>query len=277
MHPFDKAMILQPQPDGSFAGHTASDYQNMVGPYGGVTAAVMLRAVLNHPEVLGQPVSATVNFAGPVEAGPFRIRATPLRTNRSTQHWMVVQEQTDATGQTRISTTATVVTGLRRPQAWCGSDLPAPVFPPPDPEGEKLQISRALSGSVWFDRYSFTSVSGDCPTEWDGQESPDGITRLWVRDNPPRALDYCSLQCMCDVFFPRVLMRRRKFVPVGTVSMTTYFHADEALLAETADSHIQAQATGHEYRDGFSDHSAVFWNAQGHVLATTNQVVYYKE
>lgn len=34
---------------------------------------------------------------------------------------------------------------------------------------------------------------------------------------------------------------------------------------------------GHEYRDGFSDYSAVFWNAQGHVLATTNQVVYYKE
>lgn len=149
MHPFDQAMNLQPQPDGSFIGHTSSDYQNMVGPYGGITAAVMLRAVLNHPQLLGQPVSSTVNFAGAVAPGPFRIRATPMRTNRSTQHWFVVQEQTDASGQTHISTTATVVTGLRRPQAWCGSDLPAPTFPPPLPEGQKLQIAKALSGSVW--------------------------------------------------------------------------------------------------------------------------------
>ncbi|HEY9094695.1 MAG TPA: thioesterase family protein, partial [Hydrogenophaga sp.] len=36
---FDSAIALQPQPDGSFLGHTSPAYANMVGPYGGITAA----------------------------------------------------------------------------------------------------------------------------------------------------------------------------------------------------------------------------------------------
>ena len=54
--PFDAAVALQPQPDGSFLGHTSAAYGNMVGPFGGVTAAQALNAVLRHPKRLGHPV-----------------------------------------------------------------------------------------------------------------------------------------------------------------------------------------------------------------------------
>ena len=38
----------------------------MVGPYGGITAATVLNAVLQHPALLGEPVSLTVNFCAAV-------------------------------------------------------------------------------------------------------------------------------------------------------------------------------------------------------------------
>jgi hypothetical protein len=36
----------------------------MAGPFGGVTAATLLRAIEVHPDCLGEPVAPTVNFAG---------------------------------------------------------------------------------------------------------------------------------------------------------------------------------------------------------------------
>ena len=64
----------------------------------------------------------------------------------------------------------------------------------------------------------------------DGSGRDDSLTRLWVRDDPPRPLDFAALTALADIFFPRVWLRRAKFVPIGTVSMTVYFHADAAQL-----------------------------------------------
>ena len=46
-HPFDKAIALQHSDlrAGHFTGTTSPDYWNMVGPFGGTTAAVALQAV----------------------------------------------------------------------------------------------------------------------------------------------------------------------------------------------------------------------------------------
>ena len=60
-------------------------------------------------------------------------------------------------------------------------------------------------------------VSGGMPTVWDGQ-GDHSLTQLWVRDNPPRPLDFASLTALADVFFPRVFVRRATLVPVGTVT-----------------------------------------------------------
>ena len=50
-HPFDSAVALQPQADGTFLGHTSPAYANMVGPFGGITAAQALNAALLHPQL----------------------------------------------------------------------------------------------------------------------------------------------------------------------------------------------------------------------------------
>src|SRR5687767_14392582 len=91
MHPFDKAIALHHSDIrvGHFTGATSPDYWNMVGPFGGATAAIALQSVLQHPDLLGTPLALTVNFAAALEAGAFDVQATAVRTNRSTQHWTV--------------------------------------------------------------------------------------------------------------------------------------------------------------------------------------------
>jgi hypothetical protein len=98
-----------------------------------------------------------------------------------------------------------------------------------------------------------------------------------VRDRPARALDFASLTAMCDVFFPRIWRRRAKFTPIGTVSMTVYFHADGEQLVRSGAGYLLGQAQAQGLRAGYFDQAAQMWDESGTLLATTHQVVYYKE
>lgn len=283
-HTFDQALAFTPcaspgQLPGSastryWQGSTHSGYMNMVGPYGGITAAQALNAVMQHPDRLGEPLALTVNFAGPLASGPFTAQATPVRTNRSTQHWTVALLQPDATGALIVTTTATVVTAVRR-ETWSQGDEPAPQVPRPAdlaPVGERGGIPME-----WRKRYEMRPISGDFPTVWDGSRGEHSLSRLWMRDAPSRPLDFCALASLADLFFPRVFLRRASPVPVGTVSMTVYFHAGSTELAATGAGYLLGQARAQEFRNGFFDQTAQLWNEAGTMLATTHQIVYYKE
>ena len=79
-HPFDEAIALAPQGEAAWQGRTSPAYGNMIGPFGGVTAAQALNAVLRHPQRLGDPVAFTVNFAAALDEGDFLVLARPART-----------------------------------------------------------------------------------------------------------------------------------------------------------------------------------------------------
>lgn len=271
-HPLDAMLQLQPQPDGSFITHTHAGYANMVGPYGGATAALLLHSVLQHPDCLGQPLSLTVNFAGPVQDGAMHLVPRAVRTNRSTQHWVVELRQTNTTtGQEEITTTATVVTAVRR--ATFSADAVAAPTVPAAADCPSVDVRRAMT---WLQRYDWRAISGNLPSVWDDSLHPTQ-SQLWVRDEPPRPLDFASLAALCDVFFPRVWLRRARIVPAGTVSFTVYFHADSAQLAAQGSAHVLGQADAQALRNGFFDQTAQIWDTQGQLLATSHQIVYYKE
>lgn len=132
-HPFDVAIALAPLDEtepGRFSGTSSPAYWNMVGPFGGTTAATAMQAVMRHPGLLGEPIALTVNYASALGPGPFTVQATPVRTNRSTQHWSVALYQPDGAGAECVVMTATAVTAARRP-TWGGDDTPMPTVPPP--------------------------------------------------------------------------------------------------------------------------------------------------
>lgn len=266
-HPFDAALALTAMSDGLWQGRTSAAYANMVGPYGGLTAAQALHAVLLHPQRLGEPVALTVNFAAPIGDGPFLIEAMPVRTNRSTQHWTMAMRQND-----EVVLRATGITAQRR-ETWSTREALMPQAPPPD----AVPLPNWGMPMPWLQRYEMRFIDGEPPRRWEGQDSAHTRTRLWIRDVPARPLDFASLVAMADVFFPRILRRRATLVPLGTVSMTVYFHAREEQLRTYGSGHVLGQVQGQGFAHGYFDHSGQLWSASGQLLATTHQIVYFKE
>ncbi|MBM4489184.1 thioesterase family protein [Prescottella equi] len=267
-HPFDVAVELSPElgAPGVFLGHTSPAYANMVGPFGGITAATLLRAVLQHPERLGDPLSLTVNFAGPIADGAFEVSARPTRTNRSTQHWNIELAQDGV-----VTTTATAVFGNRR-DTWASTEIEAPPAPPAD----DVAAAGFPDFIAWARNYEMRFVTGELPTPEAGGQ-PDSTTTMWVRDAPPRALDFPALTSLCDVFYPRAFLRLGRYLPAGTVSLTVYFHADATLLAAQADDAVLATARAQRFGKGYFDQSGEIWGHDGALLATTHQLVYFKD
>jgi acyl-CoA thioesterase len=267
MHSFDAAIALAPHGEGAWQGHTSAAYANMIGPFGGVTAAQALNAVLRHRERLGEPIAFTVNFAAALADGSFIVLARPARTNRSTQHWIVEMRQGE-----RTVLTATAVTALRR-DTWGATEMTMPHVP----GAQEVPPPTRRARVEWINRYDMRFIHGGLPPAWDGAEGHNSRTQLWVRDNPPRPLDFASLTATADVFFPRIWRRRATMTPIGTVSMTLYFHAGEAQLQATGAGYLLGQAEAQAFRNGFFDQTAQLWNEAGDLLATSHQVVYYKE
>ncbi|MCV7281850.1 thioesterase family protein [Mycolicibacterium flavescens] len=264
-HPFDAAIDLTPRPDHRLVGRTVPEYANMVGPFGGATAAALLHAVEQHPDRAGDPIALTVNFAAPVADGEFTIDTTLVRANRTNQHWTATLSQDDG-----VMSTATAVFGTRR-DAWSATEA----WPPDAPQPDAVERRHGPEGITWMQNYDMRFVKGLPPV--DGVAHESSTSTLWVRHDPARVIDFTALAALADVFYPRVFLRRGRPVPAGTISMTTYFHVDGAELAEVGDDFVLATARGHQFARGYFDQTAQLWSRGGVLLASSNQTVYYKD
>ncbi|MGE0219783.1 acyl-CoA thioesterase [Mycolicibacterium sp.] len=262
---FDQALELKGADPGWVHGQTSPVWANMVGPFGGITAAVLLHAVEQHPDRLGQPLALTVNFTAPVADGDYDIAVKPIRTNRTTQHWTVELWQDGA-----VTTNATAVFGKRR-DTWSDTEKPASPVPPPD----EIRPTGLPGNIVWANQFEMRYVEG--PPAVGVPPEPSSVTTLWVRDRAGRELDFASLAAMSDIFYPRVFLRRGSTSPAGTVSLTTYFHADAAELAAIDGDFILCRAYANRFSNGYFDQSGHLWSRAGELLATTHQLVYFKD
>jgi len=267
LHPLDAALALEPVAEGRARGRTHPAWANMVGPFGGITAAQMLQAICIDPRRQGEPLALTINYAGAVADGEFEIEATPARTTRTTQHWTLALRQGDA-----LCSTGTAVCAIRR-ATWSAPELAMPAVP----RADQVPVETRAPPVEWPRRYEFRFVHGGWPDYRKAQEAADSRSVLWVRDAPPRPLDAPALAAIADVFYPRIFRRRGRFTPAGTVSITTYFHADAAALAAQGPRPLLAVAVGRRFTQGFFDQGAELWSDDGHLLASSHQVVYFKE
>lgn len=273
-HPFDDAVRLEPMGEtsqGCWSGVASPANWNMVGPYGGITAATALQGLMQHPQLLGLPVACTFNYVAALTAQPFELVLRPVRTNRSTQHWTVEMTQLDDQGQMGVVLTGTVLTGIRR-NTWGQTDHAMPIVPAP----ELVPLEERLPNVEWVNRYEVRTLEGGIPAAWTGQ-GEHSRSVLWMRDKPARTLDFPSLLAMADFFYPRVWLRRGRRVPAGTVSITVYFHADARELDAIGSDYLLGQAAAQVFHQGFFDQTAQLWSRQGHLLVTSQQVVYFKE
>jgi acyl-CoA thioesterase len=268
MHPFDAAVALELTETDCFCGATSPAYANMVGPFGGITSSLLLNAALKHSACQGLPIALTVNFAAPIADGNIDVVVRLVRTNRSTQHWLVEASQSGV-----VVALATAVFAERR-TTWSQPEAPAPNDAPAPDQLKRLDTAGL---PAWTQRYDMRFVHGEISGGLDGLERADSNSCLWVRDDPPRPMDFLSLAAVCDSFFPRIFLRRRRLIPAGTVSLTTYFHADMAMLAAQADNYALGVARALTFRNGFFDQSAQIWSFSGELLASSSQIVYFRD
>ena len=118
-------------------------------------------------------------------------------------------------------------------------------------------------------------VDGVAPAA-DSQPSPTSTTTLWARDAAQRPIDYPALAALSDIFFPRVFLRRGEYLPAGTISLTTYFHADQEQLNAAGGEYMLCTAHANRFSRGYFDQSAQLWSRDGALLATSHQIVYFK-
>ncbi|QPS99466.1 thioesterase family protein [Staphylococcus equorum] len=267
-HQLDEATELSVTADG-YHGHTSKSYANMIGPFGGIIASTLLKAVMIHPQCQGEPISLTINYAAPVSDGEFTVKANPVRTNRSTQHWFIELLQSN---DTIISGTAVLA---KRRATWSSTEAKMPDAPPQD----EIKPLPFLKDYPWTQSYDIRIIEGapSIMSQGDDDKQVDSVTTQWIQDYPQRTMDFLSLTAICDAFFPRIYTRRKQLVPIGTVSLTIYFHTDAKMLAQHAADSVLGQARALQYYNGFFDQEAQIWSPHGHLLATTHQIVYYKE
>lgn len=267
IHPLDEATRIDWIEPGHGRGETHPDYGNMVGPFGGTTMAVLLRAVTDHPERRGVPFALTVNYCAAVRDGAFEVRSRLARDGRSVQHWTMELIQDGA-----IAATASAITGSER-ETFAHQTVPAPQAP----SFESVAAPTSSARVAWVERYDMRFFEGS--TVFDKPEgAPPGSARtgMWIADEPRRPLDHISLAALSDAFIVRLFHLRGRPALAGTVSITTYFYATEADLARQGTQPIIATADARVFRHGFHDQTGELWSTDGKLLAVTTQTVWYK-
>lgn len=267
-HPFDIATGLRPAGKGRCQGATSPAYGNLVGPFGGATAAILLRAVLENEERSGDPVAQTVNFCGGISDGAFEIVTRLQRTGKYTQHWSLELIQENS-----VRATASIVCGQRNDGFSHHSTKPPEV---PEPEACALMPAAGLMG--WVERYAFRFVEGAPSFAGKTFAEPAGSRSvLWISDLPERPLDYVSLAAMSDAFFLRLLHVRGSMVPMGTVSLSTLFHATPDEISAQGTAPLLGVAEAKRFHASFHDQHMELWGRDGRLLATGAQTVWFKQ
>lgn len=237
-------------------------YEANTGMFGGWTAALLLKAVLDHPESQGSASALTVNFIERVVPGEqLLIRRTKLGQTRSIEHWRMDLYRSD---ERALLASGTAVLARRRP-SQSAMDYVIPTVPPP----ERLPSSHPPG--AFGQRTEIRAASGIPPFSRDNLRS-----LVWVRESSGRAMDAVQLAYLSDVYAPRVFHISDAPRPSSTLTMSTFFLATPEELASVGDDYILCEAEGTRIEQSVAGSRALLWSRQGKLLATTEQLCWFR-
>lgn len=257
-----RALRLLVEGDGSWQAKADPAYAGHPGMFGGWTAAVALRAVLDHASRQGDVAAFTLSFLRPIPPGSdVRVATTLLNTGRSIQHWQVdltsVEDARPLASGLCVSATRRDTDGFTEP-GW--PDPPDPdsleEIHPPGEFGKHVLVRPAL-GVPYVNQSSTRST-------------------LWVRETSGRNVDAVQLAFLSDAYPPRILYVSEEVRPTSTLTISIYFLASEAELEEVGDDYILNEAVGTRGVRGIAGQQARLWSRSGALLATTEQLQWYQ-
>ncbi|WP_022723012.1 acyl-CoA thioesterase II, partial [Rhodopseudomonas sp. B29] len=254
-HPFDVATAATF--DGTrWQGATSDGYHAFVGQFGGATAATLLRTLMRQKEIAGDPLAFTVNFCAPIAPGGFDLTPRLIKATRSTQHWSI-----EATQAGEVAAFATAVFAQRR-ETWTHRPTAMPAVKSLTETPVYTRVA-----APWIEQFEFRFPEDE--PNFSGAafaEPASAHTKVWIGHAVPRTLDLLSLSAIADAFFARIFHVRGELLPIGTVSMTTYFHVDAAELAAEPITAVLGVADANVFHKSFSDQTGELWSPSERLL-----------
>lgn len=255
-----EALKLSSTDGGQYTVRTHAAFWTMIGPFGGWSAAVALKAARVAASAEFEPVTLSAHFAGAIQAGDVEVVPTLTRRNRGTEFWRCQLRQDDA-----CAVDTHIVFARRRPTLVIEEHQP-PSAPPP----ETLETTE-FAGIPWTTTYDCRFVTSPPMTDSGSMRSV-----FWVRLRHPEPVTFESLVALCDACVPRAYFRTDIMFPSSTISMNVQLHADAEQLHAPGHPFVLVEANGSLARKGFFDQHLRLWSSTGELLATSEQLFWFK-
>ena len=256
----ETSLSVEPIEPGRWAAVASPHYEANSGMFGGWTAALLLKAVLNEPAATGSASAMTVNFINRVVPGvSLEVRTTQLGGGRSLMHW-----RSDLLAEGKLLASAIVVLADRKP-----SDQHTETAMPTAPLPASTQPA-VLPGT-------FGSVVDVRPTLGDDLFNQTTTRSLnWERDVSGRPMDAVQLAFLSDLGAPRIFFVSDSPRPSSTITLSIYFLATDDELATCGDDYILNEMIGTRANAATIGSRKDLWSRDGTLLATSEQLCWFR-
>jgi acyl-CoA thioesterase len=259
------AMPLTAVSPGRWTTIAAPEWNNPGGGlWGGYAIGLFIRVLEAEPDAVGEALSLTLTYAAGMPAGPLDIRTRRLRQGGSIGVWEV---ELLASGSDQVGVHG-IVTLARRPETPAFAFARMPEAPDPDslPSPNMPGASQHYGASA-FERRTLE--------EFPPQASGDSYTLAWVRSrNGP--MDKARLGMVTDNSAPRAMYALGRTIMTTTLTLTVYLHATSEELAAIGEDFILVECEGRVGGGGASDERSSYWSRDGKLLATSEQLAWYR-
>ena len=235
------------------------------GLWGGYAIGLCIKVIQAEPEAVGEALSLTLTYAAALPSGALDVRTRRIRQGASVGVWEV---EIRPEGVDQIGVHAIVIMA-RRPQTppFAFAQIPDAPDPHSLPKLEIPNISQHY-GSSAFER---RTLEGFPP-----EPGASSRSLAWVR-SLRGPMDKVMLGMVTDHSPPRAMYALGRTVSTTTLSLTAYLHATEAELSDVGEDFILVECEGRVGNAGASDERSSYWSRDGKLLATSEQLAWYRE
>jgi acyl-CoA thioesterase len=260
---FADASRVTPNPDGAFDARLETDWYQGRGAFGGLVAALFLRAIAVKSGDDGRPFrTLTCHFCAPAQAGPVRIEVEIQRASSAVSHVTARMLQGDG-----VVATATATRARARDVGVAYCDRVMPEVPAPE-DTHSLDLSRG--GPVFTQYFDFRFAYGSAPFSGASKALFGG----WLRHHNPGALDAPLAAAYADAWMPAMFTRFTEMRPVATVALTYYFFTDFAPGLESSPGDaVLVTSRSDVSADGYGEQSNEVWTRSGTLVMTAIQLL----
>lgn len=260
---FDDAIALEEIGEGRYRGRFDRAWWVVVGPNGGITAAMLLRAAMDEVGEDRTPRSLTVHYVRPPGEGTVEVVVDVQSHGRSVTFVSCRMLQSE-----RLVATALVALATERDavQEWEHRTMPnTPGLDASyvmEPAGVDVPIR-----DRWDEGWTI-GVPGRTDTALSGGHEVGG----WLRLMEPEPYSAPLLAAMADAWVPAVMVHTGAAVHTPTLELTVHFRRDVTRLGIDPSAYCLAHFRQHSAHEGFLDESGEIWAPDGKLLVICRQM-----